>query len=112
MAHFSNIKIKGSDIHVIFTGKFYYFHSNFYGLLAVAERDTTPERDTETNKMFHCQVGNQHTKGGRLGNSVIYSYIKKHIRKEENRFVSCDVDFDCMDVDLSNNYLSVAFGSY
>lgn len=105
MAHFANIKIKGSEFYVVFTGSTYYLHSNFFGLVGIAERDP------EDSKKFSCTIGNSHTEGGRFTNDVIFSAFKKHIRKQENQFIPCNVEFTYKyaNLSLSSIHVNITF---
>ena len=91
--------IKGREIYVMFTGNEYFFYSNYYGLLAVAER----YNDTH----FITAVGNHHTIGGQMNTPTIERAVKRYINREENQFVTKKVSFEFFNRDLANSTLKV-----
>ena len=52
-----NIKINGEAITVIFTGEKYYFHSNYWGIVGIATRESKLS-DTK-HKKFSLIAGNK-----------------------------------------------------
>ena len=102
------IKIKGEDVLALFTGTAYYFTSNFFGLLAVATE--IDDKETAGERVFKIRVGNHHADGTRFSSSVILTYAKKHIRKEENKYISKNIAFiDDTGHDLAADYLTVKY---
>ena len=62
--------IKGREIYVMFTGDKYFFYSNFYGTLAIAERKEKKTGEPATEEEFTLTVGNHHTTGGQMADLV------------------------------------------
>lgn len=101
-----SIKIRGCEVSAIFTGRAYYFTSNFYGLLCVA----TEINESEDGRAFSVVTGNHHTDGTRLANSVVSSAVKKYIRKEENKYINKTVSFiDGENRDLASDYITIYY---
>ena len=101
---FYKTQMRGSEITVIFTGKNYFFHSSFYGWLAVAERtEESYERlGTDAYKQdFILRVGNEYTLGGRMTNGVVAAAAKKFIRKNEQRYLPTQCEFQEETVNLN-----------
>lgn len=102
------IKIKGVDVLALFTGTAYFFTSNYFGLLAVATE--IDDKETAVDRVFKIRVGNHHADGTRFSSSVILTYAKKHIRKEENKYISKNIAFiDDTGHDLAVDYLTVKY---
>ena len=95
------LKWRGSKVLAIFTGKQYIFTNEFYGILAVATRKGF-EKEEESS--FTLEYGNKHTLGGSLVDSVICSLAKSFITKFENKYVSRDITFDVVKVDVNDKY--------
>lgn len=94
--------MNGCTVNVIFTGKNYFFFSEYYGVLAVAERNIND------SKKFSVTVGNARTIGGRLTGSAVYSAACRFIRKSENKFVESVCSFERgEDKPLADHWLSV-----
>ena len=87
---FSKTKIAGNETNVIFTGTHYYFITQFYGLIAVAER---VEELKDGKTAFEVKTGNKHCEGGRLTDKVVFAAVKKFILKSENEYIPVAVDF-------------------
>ena len=101
-----SINIRGCEVSAIFTGRAYYFTSNFYGLLCVA----TEINESEDGRAFSVVTGNHHTDGTRLANSVVSSAAKKYIRKEENKYINKVVTFvDGVNRDLAADYITIQY---
>jgi len=95
------------ELFSLFTGKHYYFYSNFYGLLAVADRDT------ENPDKFTVFVGNAHTLGGSLNPSRVADIVKRSVRHDENKYIKKTISFDVVDdVRLERDYLKITRLSY
>lgn len=101
MANFSTITIKREKTTVIFSGSVYYFHSNYFGLLAVAARDF------EDENMFHISVGNHYTIGGSVTADSVFEAVKKYVKKSENIHILKTITFNRKDTDLANYNLSI-----
>lgn len=101
----STTAIKGRKVNVIFTGSAYYFINSFFGVLAIAERDTNAEQDNKT--AFTLYVGNHHTTGGSLCDSVIISAVKRFINKAESQFITKKVLYNIEEKDLANAFIEV-----
>lgn len=96
------ISYKGSKFTAIFNGTSYVFHSNFFGIVAIATRDIND------CKHFHVVYGNRHCEGGRFGGQVLLPMVKRHIKKEENQFVPSNVTFTETWRDLMNKTIQIA----
>lgn len=101
---------KGAEVSVLFNGSHYFFHSSYYGVLAIAERDY--KKDTGGTSHFALTTGNRHADGGRLSGSVVASLAKKFIRKAEQRFIKTDVTFDETSADLANGVITLGYTQY
>lgn len=101
MANFASITIKKEKTTVIFNGSVYYFHSNYFGLLAVATRDF------EDENMFHISVGNHYTIGGSVTADSVFEVVKKYVKKSENTHIEKTITFKRKDTDLANYNLSI-----
>jgi hypothetical protein len=100
----SRVKIKGSDVNVVYNGT-YYFIDTFYGILAIAERtDEDREKGTIDIKI---RIGNTRTLGGRMQTYSILPSIKKFLTKSENRFIEKKVNYNVVDEDLNKTYLTI-----
>lgn len=99
-----NIKINGEDITVIFTGKKYYFHSNYYGVVGIATREI--ESDECDHKRFILIAGNINIYRDKYINAM-----KRYITKYENKFVACDVKY-VDSGELCNHYLDIEDKKY
>ena len=101
------IKINGDAITVIFTGKKYYFHSNYCGIVGIATRESKIDdlRERKYAK-FSLIAGYK--------NVYRYKYVtamKRYIKKSENKYVDCDVEY----VDsgkVCNHYLDIEDHEY
>lgn len=103
MAQFYSISICTEKTSVIFTGSHYFFYSNFFGLLAVAERDENNDQS------FSILVGNRYTLGGRVVTSKVYNLVCNFIKKQ---YKSKDLVFERKNTDLADNYLNINLGNY
>ena len=98
------IKINGDAVTVIFTGEKYYFHSNYWGIVGIATRES--EWSDTKRKKFSLIAGHK--------NVYRYKYVtamKRYITKAENKFVACDVEY----VDsgkVCNHYLDIEDHEY
>lgn len=89
-----NIKIGGHEVNVIFTGSHYYFHNEFFGLIAVAERDYATTEITDINKTtFRITTGNAYCDGGSLSSSVVRTAAREHIQMQEARYLDADITY-------------------
>lgn len=84
----SIIKIARCEVHVLFVGSHYYFHSNFYGLIGIAERVGYDGDDART---FKITAGNSYTGGGAVNKCSITTAMKKFISKNENKYIPQDI---------------------
>ena len=80
----TKIKIAGCEADMLFIGKKYIIHSDYYGVIGVATRKGYDEPDSHT---FTIKAGNEHTVGGRVNRSSIITAMKRYIPKSENRYV-------------------------
>ena len=87
---FSKTKIAKNETVVIFTGTHYYFVTQFYGIVAVAER---VEELKNGKTAFDVKTGNKYCEGGSLTNNVVSTAVKKFIIKSENEYIPVAVDF-------------------
>ena len=99
-----NIKINGASITVIFTGEKYYFHSNYWGIVGIATRES--DISDCKHKKFSLIAGHK--------NVYRYKYVaamKRYITKAENKYVACDVEYvDSREV--CNHYLDIEDHEY
>ena len=99
-----NIKINGEAITVIFTGEKYYFHSNYWGIVGIATRES--ESSDTKHKKFSLIAGNKN-----IYRDKYVTAMKRYITKAENKFVACDVEY----VDsgkVCNHYLYIEDNEY
>lgn len=89
-----------SKIDVIFTGQQYIFWSDFYGLLAVAER--TGFDDDKKQTYFTVHYRNKPTLGGSLGGKRCLSMAKSFIKKIESYISDDRLVFDAVHEDIHN----------
>lgn len=94
-----SIKIYGESIFVIFTGKQYIFHSNYWGIVGIATRvsDLTEFYD----KKFSLVAGTKNTSRSKY----IYG-MKRYIRKIEQKYGARNVDFEDTN-GYCNHYLDI-----
>jgi len=105
------IKNRGCEVTAIFTGGKYFFHNSYYGVVCIAER--TSEIGEISNVKFNLYVGNNNCVGSSyFDNGSIIKCAKRHISKEENKYVKCDVKFNVCKKDLSKGYIAVNFHEY
>ena len=86
-------------MHCLFTGDQYVFCNNFWGILAVADRDETNE------KAFTVRYGNENLNGCALGGDVCASLAERFIRKNESRYISMETSFERKREDLRKWYV-------
>lgn len=103
MAQIYSISICTEKTNVVFVGTSYFFHSNFFGLLAVAERDEN------NDYQFTISVGNRYTIGGRVIASKVYKAVCKFLEKQYN---NKEMVFTRKDIDLADNSMNVSLGTY
>ena len=98
------IKINGDDITVIFTGDKYYFHSNYWGIVGIATRES--DIIEHKHNKFSLIAGHK--------NVYRYKYVtamKRYITKAENKSVACDVEY-VDSGELCNHYLDIEDKEY
>ena len=88
------MKWRGAEVHCLFTGCQYVFYNNFWGILAVADRDETNE------KAFTVRHGNEKLSGYSLGGDVCALLAERFIRKNESRYISKEISFERKREDL------------
>lgn len=86
-------------MHCLFTGFQYVFHNNFWGVLAVADRDETNE------KAFTVRYGNENVVGSSLGGDVCALLAERFINKNESRYISREISFERKSEDLRKWYI-------
>ena len=101
-------KISGCVVNVIFTGSHYFFMNDYYGCLAIAERDYKSDYERGVCR-FDLFVGNEHTIGGRLGGSVIQSAAVRYIKREENKYIRKVVQIDVFEKPLHNVLINIEY---
>ena len=94
-----NIKVNGDAITVIFTGDKYYFHSNYWGIVGIATRES--DISEHKHKKFSLIAGTK----GTSRSKYIYG-MKRYIRKAEQKYVACNVDFEDTN-EYCNHYLDI-----
>lgn len=105
----STITIKGRKVSVIFTGSTYYFYNEYFGYLAIAERDAETERANRATAFFTVYVGNHHTTGGTLSDSAILPAVRRFIKRAENQFITKKVGFETVLKDLANVFVNMSY---
>ena len=95
------LKWRNSKVLAIFTGKQYIFTNEYYGILAVATRKGFGKDEQNS---FTLEYGNKHTFEGSLVDSVICSLAKRFITKFENKYVTRNITFDVVEVDVNDKY--------
>lgn len=99
-----NIKINGESITVIFVGKKYYFHSNYWGIVGIATRES--DISDCKHKKFSLIAGNKN-----IYRDKYVAAMKRYITKAENKFVACDVEY-VDNGELCNHYLDIEDKEY
>ena len=94
-----NIKINGEAITVIFTGDKYYFHSNYWGIVGIATRES--ELGECKNKKFSLIAGNKN-----IYRDKYVTAMKRYINKAKQKFVACDVEY-VDSGELCDHYLDI-----
>ena len=89
-------KLRGYDATLLYTGSRYILHSNYFGVLAIAERGYLND---SANYIFHLYVGNRNTLGGSLTDSVIESSFKRLINSSERRWHCKEIEYRVKYVD-------------
>ena len=93
------IKINGESITVIFVGKKYYFHSNFWGIVGIATQES--ELSDTKHKKFSLIAGNKN-----IYRDKYVTAMKRYITKTENKFVTCYVEY-VDSGELCDHYLDI-----
>ena len=78
------IRISGSKVAVIFTGKKYFFHDNWWGIIGIATRES--DLGDIGNKRFTLIAGNKN-----MNRDNVVTAMKRYIKKAENQFATCNV---------------------
>lgn len=103
---FYTISVNNCAVTVIFNGRRYFFHSYYYGLVCVAERD--PENENH----FTIISGNSHTIGSRFA-GCIRPAAKRFISKLENKYIRKKITYtEEFSRDLSDSYLFIEERQY
>lgn len=107
-------KFRGSEISVIFTGSHYYFHNSFFGVIAIAERDyeRTSCSDNPARTFFYLSIGNAHCQGSSFNNGAVECFVRKFIKKNEQRYKETNVEFLMLEYDLNRGCLTCEFKPY
>lgn len=93
------MKWRDAEVHCLFTGYQYIFQNNFWGILAVAERDE------ENNDHFTVIYGNENLNGCSLGGDVCARLAERFIGKNEQRYLQKVVTFGREKKDLRRWYV-------
>ena len=80
------IKINGDAITVICTGEKYYFHSNYWGIVGIATRES--ELSDTKHKKFSLIAGHKN-----VYRDKYVTAMKRYITKAEKKFIACDVEY-------------------
>ena len=94
----TTMKWRGAEVHCLFTGNQYVFYNNFFGILAIADRD-------EMNETFTVRYGNENLNGCSLGGDVCALLAERFIRKNESRYISSETSFERKREDLRKWYI-------
>lgn len=88
------IRTKNSDleINVLFTGKRYVFINGFFGLMAIAERQS---ESWEDRQVFNIECAR----------SIDTGLIKRFIARQENKYCKRIVHFDKIDFRIGSDSL-------
>lgn len=97
-------KIEGCEVNVIFTGKNYFFWSDFYGVIGIAERHSF-EPTEEMNK-FTIIAGTKDTVGGSVNRNSIITAMKRFISKAENKYLPHKTEY-VISEEICNHYLNI-----
>ena len=89
----------GAEVHCLVTGDEYVFYNNFWGILAVADRDEMNE------KAFTVRYGNENLNGCSLGGDVCALLSERFIKKNESRYISREISFERKREDLRKWYI-------
>ena len=101
----TNLTIHGLQITSIFTGDKYYFHSFYYGFIAIAER--TSDNINEGTASFDLRVGNKHLNGYSLTTDRIVTGVKRFINRAENQFINKEISYNIIPEDLNRVSISI-----
>lgn len=86
-------------MHCLFTGYQYVFYNNYWGILAIADRDDA------NKKGFTVRYGNEKLNGCSLGGDVCALLAERFIRKDERRYISMEISFERKREDLRKWYI-------
>ena len=76
-----SIKIAGREVTAIYNCREYVFYSNYYGVIGIAVRTATNERN---EPIYKLTVGTENTVGGSVNRSSIIAAMKRYITKCES----------------------------
>ena len=85
------IKIAGCESDMIFTGAKYIFYNDWYGVIGVATRKGYNGEDKHS---FVIKAGTGNTVGGRFNRCSIITAMKRHISKNENKYIVHNTFFE------------------
>lgn len=95
----TTMKWRGAEVHCLFTGYQYVFYNNYWGILAIADRD-----DANKNA-FTVRYGNEKLTGCSLCGDVCALLAERFIRKDESRYISREISFERKREDLRKWYI-------
>lgn len=99
---FNRTKIAGCKVNVIFTGKNYFFLSDFFGLIGIAERNGFGDNSHK----FSIKAGTKDTVGGSVNRNSIITAMKRFISKAENKYIAHKTEY-VISEEICNHYLNI-----
>ncbi len=105
----SKTTLAGFEVNVIFTGSSYFFHNQFHGVIAIANRISGPDGFDTNKQSFEIVVGSSSCLGSSLADCTVMAAVKRFVNKNENRYISVAVSYEVKKYDLSKGCLSVSF---
>lgn len=105
---FNRTKIAGCKVNVIFTGKNYFFLSDFFGVIGIAERNGFYD---ENKHKFTITAGTKYTVGGSVNRNSIIAAMKRFISKAENKYLPHKTEY-VISEEICNHYLDITASKY
>lgn len=93
-----NFSLKGFSLSAIYCGSTCIVLSNYYGILAIAERTTNFD---ETPVHYSVSVGNHYAIGSRLTEPVVFKATCKVVEGFFNQYCKHDITFSQVSKDLA-----------
>lgn len=111
---FYRITIYGDPVNVLFSGKFYFFHHSYYGLIAVVERTEESVRTLgkDCPQKFVVYLGNHHCDGSHMTENVLFRAVTSHVCDWEQKFVPKTCQFVVQNRDLANDFVYMEYAKH